>query len=183
MIDDIARTGHFVFESGHHGDTWLDLDRLTSEPSALHRLCEDLAVRLRGHGADVVCGPLDGGAFAAQWVAAALGARFTYTRREVTGDGVAYTAAPGLDLAGRRAVIVDDAINLGSATLATARALTDHGCEVVAVGSLLACLPHGPEVGARLGVPQVYLAEVTSRAWASGSCELCHADVPLTAPV
>ncbi len=21
-----ARTGHFRFESGHHGDTWLDLD-------------------------------------------------------------------------------------------------------------------------------------------------------------
>lgn len=27
-VADLWRTGHFLHESGHHGDTWLKLDRL-----------------------------------------------------------------------------------------------------------------------------------------------------------
>ncbi len=181
MIDDIARSGHFVFESGHHGDTWLDLDRLIGDATAFRGYCEVLARRLRGHGADLVCGPLDGGAFVAQWVAAALGTRFAYSRRDASADGVTYTVAAGSGLDGRRAVVVDDAINLGSATLATARSLAAVGCEVVALGSLLTCRPHGPAVGARLGVPQEYLTEVTARAWQPAICDLCRTGVPLTA--
>src|SRR5262249_49145589 len=134
-----------------------------SQPRRLRALGADLAVRLAPFGANLVCGPLDGGAFLGQWVADALDVPFTYARPP------GYTLA-GLPVAGRRVGIVDGAINLGSATLATAEALRTAGARVVALASALVCQPDGPRVGARLGVPQVFLEEVISRVWTAGEC-------------
>ncbi|MBO0826755.1 MAG: hypothetical protein J2P24_03150 [Streptosporangiales bacterium] len=174
----LVRTGHFVFESGDHGDTWLALDELVSNPGELRREAEDLAGRLGGYDADLVCGPLEGGAFVAQWVAALLGARFTYSRRERRRRYVTPAEVPVL---GARVALVDDAVNVGSATIATAHELSGRGAEVVVLASLLACLPNGPRVGARLGVPQVYLTAVDSKLWPAGDCLLCRAGVPIGA--
>lgn len=172
----LVRSGHFVFESGDHGDTWLALDELVSRPGELRREADELAGRLDGYGADLVCGPLEGGAFVAQWVAAALGTRFTYSRKEPRRRYVTPAEVPVL---GARVAVVDDAVNVGSATIATAHELSGRGAEVVVLGSLLACLPNGPRVGARLGVPQVYLTEVDSRVWPAAECPLCSAGVSI----
>src|SRR3954470_7526477 len=64
-----ARRGHFLLESGHHGELWLDLDALFAQPARVAPFVADLAERLSGCGAEVVCGPLVGGAFVAQAVA------------------------------------------------------------------------------------------------------------------
>lgn len=175
----IARTGHFVFESGYHGDTWLDLDALVGDAARLRDECDELAGRVRGWGADLVCGPLDGGAFVASHVAAALGVPFTYARRS---PGPMYALAGGIAPAGRRVIVCDDAVNQGSATGATARELAAAGARTVGVAALLACRPDGPHVGERLGVPQAHLAEVDSRAWPAADCELCRTGVPLSTP-
>jgi orotate phosphoribosyltransferase len=86
-----ARTGHFLLESGHHGELWLELDALFWEPAALEPLAHRLAEQIRPHAPEVVCGPLEGGAFLAQLVAARLGVRFCHSERA------------GADLRGRRA--------------------------------------------------------------------------------
>lgn len=172
----LVRSGHFVFESGDHGDTWLALDELVSQPVELRHQAEDLAHRLDGYGADLVCGPLEGGAFVAQWVAATLGTRFTYSRREPRRRYVTPAEVPVL---GSRVVVVDDAVNVGSATIATTHELAGRGADVVALGSLLACVPNGPRVGTRLGIPQVYLTEVDSSVWPAAECPLCRDRVPV----
>src|SRR5207244_3926568 len=103
------------------GDTWLELESLLAEPQRLARLAARLAERLAAYRADVVCGPLEGGAFLAQCVAQQLGARFTYARRQTDGALGAvprYRLARGIALAGRSAIVVDDAINVGSAASA-----------------------------------------------------------------
>jgi len=46
------REGHFVFESGHHGEVWLDLELLFLRPRRVQPLAEPLrtasaAIRLR----------------------------------------------------------------------------------------------------------------------------------------
>ena len=73
------REGHFVFESGHHGEVWLDLERLLLHPERVQPLAETLADRLRGHRAEAVCGPLVEGAFVALMVASSLGLPFSYS--------------------------------------------------------------------------------------------------------
>lgn len=173
MSTDLLRRGHFVFESGHHGDTWLDLDLLISDPRQTRAEADRLAAILRYHPADAVVGPLDGGAFLAQWVAAALGLRFGYTTRELVEGTPKYALPTSIDLRGARVVVVDDAINLGSATEATVRALAEAGAHLVALASVFVCAPTGPAVGPRLGLPQVWLTEVQTRTWPAESCPTC----------
>ena len=78
-----ARNGHFRLESGHHGSLWLDLDPLFLRPGRLRRFVAALADKLARHAVEAVCGPLTGGAFLAQSVAAALDVEFYYTERVV----------------------------------------------------------------------------------------------------
>ena len=165
MSADLVRKGHFVFESGLHGDTWLELDLLIADPTRMRAAATELAARLAGFEADLVCGPLEGGAFLAQWVAEALGTSFAYTTR----DGL----PPAFAVDGRRTIVVDDAINAGFATTAAVTALRAAGCAVTALGSVLVCAPEGPKVGTRLGIPKVHLEEITTTVWPAADCPLC----------
>jgi orotate phosphoribosyltransferase len=116
----------------------------------------------------VVCGPLTGGAFAAQLVASALGADFAWSTPpayQVTGR-----------TAGRRIAIVDDAINAGSAVLATAAALDGP---LVCVGALLTL---GAAPASVAGAPVERLATLPSHLWPPDACPRCAAGSPLDAP-
>jgi orotate phosphoribosyltransferase len=53
-----GRRGHFLLESGHHGDLWLDLEWLCLEPRLVQEAAVELAEALSGLCVDVVCGPL-----------------------------------------------------------------------------------------------------------------------------
>ena len=66
------RKGHFKFESGHHGDTWLNLELLCLQPEPVEQLAAVLADCLSEQRPDVVCGPLVEGAFVALMVARRL---------------------------------------------------------------------------------------------------------------
>jgi orotate phosphoribosyltransferase len=41
-----ARNGHFLLESGHHGDLWLDLESLCVHPQRVQAVAAELAKRL-----------------------------------------------------------------------------------------------------------------------------------------
>src|SRR5436309_91248 len=73
------REGHFVFESGHHGQVWLELELLFLRPERVQPLAEGLADRLRGHQIEAVCGPLVEGAFVGLIVASSLRLPFSYS--------------------------------------------------------------------------------------------------------
>lgn len=173
-----ARRGHFAYESGHHGDTWLDLDTLFVRPAPLAPHCAELARRLAAYGVSAVCGPLTGGAFAAQAVAVELDARFAWT----TWPGYTLPGPLAAAVAGRRVAIVDDAVNAGSAVLATASALTTAGATVAAVGALLVLDDAATVVGKALDVPVEHLATLPTSLWPAPACPLCAAGAPLDDP-
>jgi orotate phosphoribosyltransferase len=179
-----VRRGHFVLESGHHGNLWLDLDLLFLRPANLQPFARDLARRLGGHGIEAVVGPLVGGAFVAQMVAAELDVRFAFAERRVDDRGVTYVIPDAFHdhLHGRTVAIVDDAINAGSATRATFAALTVLGAQPVAVGALLilgeTALPFF--AANRLAVESV--ARLANDLWEPAACPLCAAGVPLSSP-
>jgi orotate phosphoribosyltransferase len=179
-----ARRGHFVLESGHHGNLWLDLDSLFLRPAALLPFARDLARRLGRHGVEVVVGPLVGGAFVAEMVAAELDVRFAFAERRVDAGGVTYII-PGAfhdHLRGQAVAIVDDAINAGSATRATFAALMALGARPVAVGALLILGATALPLFAanRLAVESV--ARLANELWEPAACPLCAAGVPLSSP-
>ncbi len=180
-----ARRGHFVFESGNHGNLWLDLDGMFAAPSQLDGMLDDLSRRIAAVGPDVVCGPMTGGALVAFAVAAKLkvGFRWTYREQIPSGQGLFpyryHLNAAGTELAHQRVVVVDDVINAGSATRETLRLLREQNATPVAMAALLT-LGNKPEELARdEGIKLLTLANAAHQLWAPDHCPLCAAKEPI----
>jgi orotate phosphoribosyltransferase len=180
-----ARRGHFLLESGHHGSLWLDLDALFMQPAKLLPFTRELARRIGGHGIEAVVGPLVGGAFVAQMVAAELDLRFAFAERRMQAQGVTYAIPDAFHdhhLRGRTVAIVDDAINAGSATRATFAALTALGARPVAVGALLILGETALPFFAANELAVESVASLANELWEPAACPLCVAGVPLSSP-
>jgi orotate phosphoribosyltransferase len=181
-----ARTGHFRLESGHHGNLWLDLDPLFLRPARLQRFAADLAGRLAGHRVEVICGPLTGGAFVAQLIAAELDLEFSYAERHAPPHTDAlYTVEYRLPtalrymVAGKTVAIVDDVINAGSAVRGTYDDLRVCGARPVAVGALLVLGGSAARFAAERKLPLARIAALDNVVWVPSECPLCAAGVPL----
>jgi orotate phosphoribosyltransferase len=177
----VATRGHFRYESGHHGDLWLDLDALVVDARAVRGWAAALADDVAACRPDVVCGPLTGGAFVAQALAAATGAAFVFAERSVVEDRPEYRIPDGLRarLVGRRVVLADDAVNAGSALLATLAEARRCGAELAGFASLITLGDAAATLAARHRVPFVYLIALERSLWPAEACPLCAAGVPL----
>src|SRR5215472_10410648 len=185
-----ARDGHFRFESGHHGDLWLELDLLHLRPALVRPFAAELGRRLSAHRVEAVCGPLTGGAYLALAVALDLEIAFCAT------EGSAAPGAEGLfpveyrlpaalwpALTGRRVAVVDDVVNAGSAAGGTVAALRRAGAVPVALGALLVLGAGAAALAAREGLALERLAERPANLWTPAECPLCAAGVALDAGV
>lgn len=182
-----GRAGHFLLESGHHGDLWLDLDRLLVSAADLQRWAAGLADLLREHDVSAVCGPLVGGAIVAEFVAARLEVDCYYAQRSgLVGSpsGVTYRipASRHEELAGRRVAVVDDVVNAGSAVAKTRDSLAEIGARPVVVGALLALGSRAEEQTKQWGADFTALATVPSNLWDPDECPLCRDGVVLERP-
>jgi orotate phosphoribosyltransferase len=190
MLDSLsARKGHFRLESGHHGDLWLDLDRLLVRPAILRPFTTELGRRLAAHRIEAVCGPLTGGAFVAQMLAADLGVEFYYAERLPHPErnalyAVEYRIPSPLrgSLGGKRIAIVDDAVNAGSAVRAILTDLEACGAVPIAIGTLLLLGTRGADFATSLNIPLEALAHVPSNTWEPATCPPCIAGILLEDP-
>ena len=182
-VADLRRTGYFLYESGHHGDAWLELDRLFVDQRRLERIAAELADRLRRHAVDVVCGPLVGGALLGQWVAHPLSLPFVYSQRVApTADATACYRIPdelSALIDGPRVAIVDDAINAGSATLATRDEIVRLGGEATVAAAIFIRDPGGIALLKANGLAVEHLIGVPFTLWAPTDCPLCRAGLPI----
>jgi orotate phosphoribosyltransferase len=182
-----ARRGHFLLESGHHGELWLDLDALFLRPRPVAGFAAELGRRLSGHGIDAVCGPLVGGTLVAQTIAAELDVELYWTEPGERAEGL-YSVeyrVPGAvreRLRGRRVAIVDDVINAGSATRATFADLETCGATVAAIGALLVLGTAAAAFAAERGVALESVATLPNTLWEPAACPLCAAGEPLEDP-
>lgn len=175
------RQGHFLFESGHHGDTWLDLELLFWRPEKVQSLAAALAGRVGAHRPEAICGPLEEGAFLALLVAMRLGLPFGYSRPD-RGPAAARYPIPALlgsKLSGKRVAIVDDVINAGSAVGATIQSLKQAGARPVAIGALAVYGDSANRLAEASEVALEALASWPGRIWQPANCPLCAEGVPL----
>ena len=190
MIDQLpTRRGHFLLESGHHGDLWLDLELLCFRPDRIRPLVNQLAARLEKYGAEVVCGPLVEGAFVALLVAAEMGLPFAYSQplpeeKPTKLYPLRYQLPPPLaaEVRGKRVAIVNDAINVGSAVRGTFADLKRCQAEPVAIGALAALTPWVSRFAETTGLGLELLASLESEVWTPTACPLCIKGEPLTQP-
>ncbi|HZF33144.1 MAG TPA: phosphoribosyltransferase [Candidatus Angelobacter sp.] len=177
-----AARGHFRYESGHHGDLWLDLDELLVDARRVRDWATELARRAVGCRPDIVCGPLTGGAFVAQFVAAELGIGFAYAERlKSETAAVRYRIAEPLRaiVRGKRVLLADDAVNAGSALTATLTDLREHGAEPVGFASLLALGDAATRMARQHGAPFFTILSLARELWSPEECPLCRAAAPL----
>jgi orotate phosphoribosyltransferase len=181
-----GRQGHFLLESGHHGDFWLDLERLCLQPQRAQALGARLIAPLSGLRLDAICGPLVEGAFVAILVALQLETQFIYSERFVrpTADGLfpaGYRVPAPLreGLRCKRVAIVNDVTNAGSAVKGTFADLEECGANVVAISSLLVLGSAAAEFAASKNVPLHTIATLPNNLWTASDCPLCASDIPL----
>jgi orotate phosphoribosyltransferase len=181
-----VRRGHFRYESGYHGEIWLDLDRLFLNPIRIAPLARDLASRLAPSAIEAVVGPLVGGALLAHMIAVELGVEFAYTEPlPPSSDDTLYPVLYRLPatvarlMEAKRVAIVDDVINAGSAVRATYHALTEAGAKPVAVGALLVLGDAAQSFLKSSGVTLERLASLPNPLWEPANCPLCAQGVLL----
>jgi orotate phosphoribosyltransferase len=181
-----ARKGHFRFESGHHGDLWLEIPRLFLNPRRLRPFAVRLARQLADHGIEAVCGPAVEGALLAQMVAEELGVEFSFAnqfpRPACDGlSGVGYRIPDSLRPHARNkaAAIVDDVINAGSAVRATLLDLRACSARPVVIGALLILGSSAEALAASEGVRLEGLSFLPNTLWEQSLCPLCASGVPL----
>lgn len=180
-----VRRGHFRLESGYHADTWLELDRLATNPAALEPFAAMLANKISEHRVEVVCGPMTGGAFLAELLAVALrvdfcwAERFQSDRRGLFDVDYRIPSAIKPIVTGRRVAVVDDAISTGSAVRGTLLDLNDLGAHPVCLGALLVLGATAGELAAARGLPLERLVDQPFRAWMPDECPMCESSTPL----
>jgi orotate phosphoribosyltransferase len=181
-----ASRGHYLYETGQHGDLWLDLDELFMDTGRMHRSALELARQASGTQPDLVCGPVRGGAFLAQMIAEELGAGFIFSDRRVFGPGKVEYLIPGRvrdKIKGQRVLLADDAVNAGSALLSTLNEL-EAGRTVLAGITVLMTLSGVARRGAdEQEVPLYQLASTTCRIWNVDDCPLCESGMDLANPL
>ena len=175
-----ARRGHFLLESGHHGDLWLDLETLCLRPRAVQAFAAELAQPLSKSGVEAVCGPLVEGAFVGLMVALQLDVQFTYSERHASSaeDGlfpVAYRIPAPLraGLRGKRVAIVNDVINAGSAVVGTFADLQSCGAVVAGISALLVLGDAASAFAISKGIPLRSIAALPNNLWSPKECPLC----------
>jgi len=181
-----ARKGHFLFESGHHGDLWLDLELLCLRPRLVQPLAAELAKRLSNLDLEVVCGPLVEGAFVGLMVAAEMGVDFCYSERfarpaekQLFPAGYRIPASLRYGLRHKRIAIMNDVINAGSAIRGTFTDLQECGAVVVAVGALLVLGTAASEFVSQKNVRLESIATLPNNLWTPSACPLCASGEPL----
>lgn len=181
-----ARRGHFQYESGHHGDLWLDVELLCYDTEPVRQGAEDLARRLDSHEFDAICGPLVEGAFVAMFVADRLEVPFTYSTLVDPGNGAGlYRAKYRIPrgqrarLEGQRVVVVTDVISAGSAVRATIHDLRALGASPVGIATLAVLGTPAPRMAQEYGCFLEALITVPHDLWEPAACPMCARGEPL----
>lgn len=176
---DAIRSGHFLYASGKHGDTYLEKFNLLRNPEATSKACEFFADRFRDERIDVVVGPTTGGVILAFETGRQLGVAAAYAERASDGSSGREIRRGTTFAPGSRVLVVDDILTTGGSIRETLAALEPHPVDVVAVGVLVDRSGGATTFG---DVPMVAIASQKFDAWEADTCPLCAQGIPLEKP-
>jgi orotate phosphoribosyltransferase len=156
--DDLARrvhaashlTGSFVLRSGATSNQYFDKYRFESDPGLLREIAEAMAALLPA-GAAVLAGLELGGVPLATVLSQVTGLPAGFVRKQAKPYGTR-RLAEGLDVAGRRLVVVEDVVTSGGAVVDSCRALRAEGAEVAVAVCVIDREAGGPANLAEIGI-------------------------------
>ena len=181
--------GHFDYGNGYHGRVYLNPHQLFRYPSTIWRFAQDLIELMPAsivEEADVVAGPVTGGALLAHTIAGLLDSRRQLTQPARLFAPFAPDAVRGHTLrsfyrqqiAGKRVLLADDVRNTGQTFERCAALVGEAGGTVIGTVEIYDRL----ESVVDLGVPNIALAEYRAPDNVpAAECPLCKAGRPVTA--
>ena len=193
-LDDLQRhevlmlNGHFDFGNGYHGRVYLNPHQLFRHPSTIWRFAEDLLDIIPKSivdQAEVVAGPVMGGALLAHTMAGLLDSRQPLSRPRSIFAPFSVDAACGQTLSrfyqqqvkGRKVLLVDDVLNTGQTFARCADLVRSGGGSVIATAEIYDRM----EAIVKLDVPNYALAEYKApENYATDSCPLCQSGIPIS---
>ncbi len=171
--------GHFRLTSGNHSGEYLQSALVLQYPpfaEQLGRLLAEAFRRAAPEPIQTVAAPALGGLIIGHEAARALGARFLFTERDVTGKmslrrGFQFTH-------GETVVVVEDVVTTGGSAREVVEIAQAAGARVLAAGSIID--RSGGAVN--IGVPRVALKTLRVATFDPGRCPLCAAGLPVVKP-
>ncbi|OGG92340.1 hypothetical protein A3H16_01330 [Candidatus Kaiserbacteria bacterium RIFCSPLOWO2_12_FULL_53_8] len=177
------RTGHFVFTSGQHSDTYINKDMIFVHPRDTSLLCKGFAEAFKDANIEAVIAPAVGAIILSQWTAYHLG---EMTGRDVYGlyadkDGEGgLVIRRGYDkiIAGKRTLAVEDLLTTGGSLKKVVEAARAAGANVVGA---MAIGNRGGVTREAVGNPERFesLVDVHLEQWPEEECELCKKGIPV----
>jgi orotate phosphoribosyltransferase len=164
----ILEDDHFVSINGWHSSGWIDKDAINPDTRQISALCEMLAEATRAFGAEVVCGPAEGGLIVSLWTGFHSGLPAVFVEHEAAHGSelrgrFIFRRGYDLRIKGKRVVVVDDVVNTGHSIRQTIDAIKQAGGDVVGIG---AYIDRGNITAADLGgYPYVYLLQWKIPSW------------------
>lgn len=181
------RSGHFVFTSGRHSDSYVNKDALYPYTHDTSRLCKAMAERFTKKDIEVVVGPAIGAAILSQWVA--------YHLTEMQGEEV-YGAYADKDGQGgfilkrgydqivrdKNVLVVEDLTTTGGSIKKVVETVRSAGGKVVGA---IAIVNRGGVTKAEVGNPQEFqsLVNLHLESWEAAECELCKKEIPVNTDI
>jgi orotate phosphoribosyltransferase len=187
-LEVLMLNGHFDFGNGYHGRVYLNPHQLFRYPSTIWRFAQDLLDILPEsirEQAEVVAGPVTGGALLAHTMAGLLDSRQHLSRPRTMFAPFSVDVECGQTMSrfyqhqvkGRRVLLVDDVRNTGQTFARCADLVRSGGGTVIATAEIYDRM----EAVVRLDVPNYPLAEYKAlENYAVGSCPMCQAGVPIS---
>lgn len=173
----VFRTGHFVFVSGKHSETYINKDALYPYTREISKLCAEMAKRFSSFNVEAVIGPAVGAAILSQWTAFHLsestGREVYATYADKDGHG-GFIIRRGYDqlIAGKRVLVVEDSVSTGGSMRKVVDASRAAGAEIV--GAIAIC-NRGSVRKEDVGAPHFEsLITLQLEQWPSGECPLCE---------
>ncbi len=180
------RSGHFVFVSGLHADTYVNKNAMYPYTHSMSELCKGVAEMFKGQQIEAVLGPATGGIILSQWVAyhlSELEGREVYsTYADKDGDG--FVIKRGYDelIKGKKVLVVEDLVTTGGSLKKVVEAARGVGAEVAAA---VAVCNRGEVTKEMAGNPPVFTSLLTVHLdqWPAAECELCKQGIPVNTDV
>ena len=180
--------GHFDYGNGIHGRLYLNAHQLFRHPSTIWRFAQDLLDVLPAsvvQDAEVVAGPVTGGALLAHTMAGLLDSRQHLSRPRTMFAPFSVDVDCGQTLShfyqgqisGRKVLIVDDVLNTGQTLARCVELVRAGGGTVIATAEIYDRM----EAVVRLDVPNYPLAEYKApENFLASECPLCASGVPVS---
>jgi len=180
--------GHFDFGNGYHGRVYLNPHQLFRYPSTIwhfaQNLLDVLPASIRDQ-AEVVAGPVMGGALLAHTMAGLLDSRQHLSRPRTIFAPFSVDLNCGQTLSrfyqqqikGRKVLVVDDVLNTGQTLARCVELVRDGGGSVLATAEIYDRM----EAVVTLDVPNFPLAEYRApENYPASACPLCTSGVPIS---